>query len=325
MWDDTNIIFIISMPRSGSTLLQRILAAHTEIDTTSESWLLLPQIYALKENGVFSEYSHIASKRAINDFCECLPNHVDDYLKIIKCSVIECYKLSSNNNIQFYLEKTPRNNLILKEIVSMFPESKYIFLWRNPAAVVASMINSFSNGKWNIFRQEIDLYKGLENMLQADSLNIKHRYDINYEDLVISSSSVIFDMFNFLGLRPPTYNGQISGAHMLRGRMGDKSGAQGYGHITDLSLDKWKSTMSNPLRKRWLVKYIDYIGTENLSRMGYRKSELLDAILSIEFGCDYLFSDILRMLYGAIDSRCQISLIRKLYSQNKNSKKFVLQ
>jgi hypothetical protein len=39
-------IFLLSLPRSGSTLAQRILAAHEGIATTSEPWILLPYGYA---------------------------------------------------------------------------------------------------------------------------------------------------------------------------------------------------------------------------------------------------------------------------------------
>jgi hypothetical protein len=38
-------LFLLSLPRSGSTLAQRILAAHGGIATTSEPWILLPYLY----------------------------------------------------------------------------------------------------------------------------------------------------------------------------------------------------------------------------------------------------------------------------------------
>ena len=41
LFNEKNLIFIISPPRSGSTLLQRILNNSSEIETTSEPWFLL--------------------------------------------------------------------------------------------------------------------------------------------------------------------------------------------------------------------------------------------------------------------------------------------
>ena len=43
-------IFIFSAPRSGSTLLQRVLAAHTQVATASEPWILLPLLSPLYDH-----------------------------------------------------------------------------------------------------------------------------------------------------------------------------------------------------------------------------------------------------------------------------------
>ncbi|MBA3701438.1 MAG: sulfotransferase [Rubrobacteraceae bacterium] len=41
-------LFLLSLPRSGSTLAQRFLAAHDAIATASEPWILLPYFYTLR-------------------------------------------------------------------------------------------------------------------------------------------------------------------------------------------------------------------------------------------------------------------------------------
>ena len=38
---DRNLIFIVSQPRSGSTLLQNLLSNNTQVNTASEPWILL--------------------------------------------------------------------------------------------------------------------------------------------------------------------------------------------------------------------------------------------------------------------------------------------
>ena len=35
------LVFLLSLPRSGSTLLQRLLAAHPQVHTVAEPWLML--------------------------------------------------------------------------------------------------------------------------------------------------------------------------------------------------------------------------------------------------------------------------------------------
>ncbi|MFW6066259.1 MAG: sulfotransferase, partial [Planctomycetota bacterium] len=39
-------LILFSLPRSGSTLLQRMLSLHGRIASTAEPWLLIPQLYA---------------------------------------------------------------------------------------------------------------------------------------------------------------------------------------------------------------------------------------------------------------------------------------
>ncbi len=49
-------LFLFTLPRSGSTLCQRVLAAHPQIATTTEPHLLLPFFYAFKERELYGHY-----------------------------------------------------------------------------------------------------------------------------------------------------------------------------------------------------------------------------------------------------------------------------
>jgi hypothetical protein len=50
-----NPIFIFSVSRSGSTLVQRVIAAHNGVATVSEPWILLPYLYTSRSRGVTTE------------------------------------------------------------------------------------------------------------------------------------------------------------------------------------------------------------------------------------------------------------------------------
>ena len=323
-WNDENLIFLVSMPRSGSTLLQRVLVNQPEVASTAESWLLLPQFHALKEGESFATYSHTAASRAITDFCDNLPDKKSSYMDSLKTMLLTNFSNVAGNGESLYLEKTPRNNLILPELVAMFPNAKYVFLWRNPAAIIASMIDSFAGGKWNIYRQEIDIYQGYENMLNSFELNIKHRFDLKYEDFVSDSEKYSHELFEFLGL---VHTVDVAGFNdvKLKGRMGDPTGIKEYSSISTRSLDKWKKTFSNPLRKRWIKLYITSINERKLSRVGYSKNDILKDIIQIKLNYKYIFSDLFRMLYGVLDRNFQLTIVRRLYSASKGNRKYMLQ
>ena len=57
-------IFIVSFPRSGSTLLQRILSTSSDIATAPEPWVALPIAYMMKSVGESSEYGKEWEKMA---------------------------------------------------------------------------------------------------------------------------------------------------------------------------------------------------------------------------------------------------------------------
>ena len=52
-----NLVFIISQPKAGSTLLQRLLAGHPDIQTSAETWLMLHPVYGLRTRGVAADFN----------------------------------------------------------------------------------------------------------------------------------------------------------------------------------------------------------------------------------------------------------------------------
>lgn len=68
-----NLIFLISQPRAGSTLLKRILGGHPEIHTTAEPWIMLHPLYALKSNGLFAEFDSNLAGQGLEDFLMQIP------------------------------------------------------------------------------------------------------------------------------------------------------------------------------------------------------------------------------------------------------------
>ena len=160
-------IFLFSLPRSGSTLLQRILASHPLICTASEPWLLLPMFYGLRAEGTYAEYNHHSVHNALADFINALPEGRLDYLRQLNRFVTGLYQSVSVSGERYFLDKTPRYHLVVDEILETFPSAKFIFLWRNPLAVIGSSLETFGNGKWRLYEYRIDFYKGLENLHAA--------------------------------------------------------------------------------------------------------------------------------------------------------------
>jgi hypothetical protein len=293
-------LFLLSLPRSGSTLIQHMLAVHEKIATASEPWILLPYLYTLRAEGAYAEYSHQRLVEAIHDFYSTLPNGRADYEYEIRELALRLYEKSSSKECCYFLDKTPRYHLVAEDLMRLFPEAKYIFLWRNPLSIIASMITTFLDGKWKVWRTKVDLFRGLDNLVQAYD---KHRDTVcalRYEDLVANPESECRRVLEYLEL-PFRYETLSEfNKRILAGRMGDPTGIKRYRQISSEPLDKWKQVLNNPVRKQWARWYVRWIGPERLAIMGYRMEDLLDQLETAPNSLECTGSDLLCLAYNVV-------------------------
>ncbi|MFB6286927.1 MAG: sulfotransferase, partial [Candidatus Bipolaricaulia bacterium] len=71
-------LFLFSLPRSGSTLLQRVLASSSEVSTVPEPWILLP-LLGMRQEGTYAEYGHQPARRAIDEFVDRLDENAEGF------------------------------------------------------------------------------------------------------------------------------------------------------------------------------------------------------------------------------------------------------
>ena len=317
-------IFIFSLPRAGSTLLQRLLAAHRNVRTVSEPWILLPFLYALRDKGVYAEYEHHGAVQAIEDFYTEMPNGLADYREEIRKCTLALYEKASRNadgmaeddqvtslsGPVYFLDKTPRYHLIIKDIVELFPEGKFIFLWRNPLSVAASMIETFSAGEWNLDIYKIDLFTGLRNMMEAAECYKDRAISIQFETLLCDPTSECDRLFSYLNLPfDPKLLAGFKGVR-LEGRKGDPTGRIQYSSIDKEPLEKWKLTLSNPVRKAWAKSYLKWIGKDQLAFMGYDLDGLLQSVNDTPLKLTHTLSDLQRIIYGEFYNTLEFRLMK---------------
>lgn len=293
-------IFIFSLPRSGSTLTQRLLATHPEVSTASEPWILLPFFYMRIRGGVYAEYAHRIAFKAIEDFCAGLPGGPSDFLQEIREVTLRLYRARSRPDAKYFVDKTPRYHVISREIVKLFPEAKFVFLWRNPLAVISSMIETWGAGRWNIYEFEFDLFDGLEGLISGQRHAGPRACSLQFEDVVGEESEARERLFEKLGFEfDATRTGQFSTVQ-LTGRMGDHTGRGRYVNLSQEPLERWKHTLGSPIRKMWCRRYLRWIGKERLAVMGYDLDSLMQELDSIPARISAIPSDILRMAFGLL-------------------------
>ncbi|MGH3666008.1 MAG: sulfotransferase family protein, partial [Egibacteraceae bacterium] len=225
-------LFIFSLPRSGSTLLQRMLGAHSQVATASEPWLLLPLLYSLRTDGVYTKYNHGEAVRAIVDLCAQLPDGRATYLAEIRRFAMRVYSELAGPDARYFLDKSPRYHLVADDILGAFPEAKCVFLWRHPLAVAASTLDTWLQGRWQVYYHKIDLFEGLERLVDAYRHHAERVACVRYEDLVTAPERTLRSLLDHLelGWEPATVADQSSVE--LQGRLGDQTGRTAYSDVS---------------------------------------------------------------------------------------------
>ncbi len=296
-------IFIFSLPRSGSTLLQRILMSHKDISSVAEPWLLLPFVYTIKSQGIVTDYQHNVAFEAFNDFIDNLPSKEKDYFDALKNFANTLYEKNCNNNEIYFLDKTPRYYFIIPEIAKIFPDAKFIFLFRNPVHVMSSIIQTWGDGHLNhLYNYEKDLGCGPKALSKGYELLKEKAIAIQYEKYVSNPQKSIKNICEYLEIEYDDSMLKNFNDQNTKGCMGDPTGVREYSHISTASLNKWKTTFNTPFRKKLIYKYIETIDADTLMTQGYSKKEILTEIEqlhviqsnSMRDRIDYLFSRLMQ-------------------------------
>ncbi|NIK90868.1 sulfotransferase [Mangrovimonas sp. CR14] len=271
-------LFIFSLPRAGSTLLQRVLMGHEKIASVSEPWILLPQVYSLRNEGHLSEYSSRLSSQGINNLINKLPNKRDDYYESLGGFIkdIHC-KLSSGE--EYFLDKTPRYYYIIDEIKSIFPDSKFIFLFRSPEQVYSSMLKTWSNNRLTPFLGSYyDLTVGLQKLSEGYQRHERDSIGVNYEEFVSNPERELKRILDYLQL---SYDSSILESFIkqdVKSSLGDPTGSIKYSQISKESLGKWKDNIDTYVKKKVVSRTIRKIDEKSLSLQGYNREEIINSI-----------------------------------------------
>ena len=176
-------IFIVGMPRSGTTLVEQIISSHSKVTGAGEL-AFAAQFGAAIATGVTEANS------------ESLLNFRNIYLTKLK-SV-------SNENL-IVTDKMPQNFYYIGLLAAAFPEAKIIHVKRNPAAVCWANYKQYFVSKNIGYCYAIDdvisYHKLYENLMDFWTNTLSNRiYKLDYEQLTVNQESKTRQLIEYLGL-----------------------------------------------------------------------------------------------------------------------------
>lgn len=273
-----NLVFIISLPRSGSTLLQRLLVRHPEVSSVSEPWLLLPLAYMTRQTGwVRAPYNHDLAQAAIRDLIEQMEKEGGEWLSCVRRFSDDVYASVGSRNARYFIDKTPRYFLIMPFIEKLYPDAKYIFLFRQPLAVMASIVTTWNNGRFlPYYQNDIDLSLGPRLIVEAWERLKSRSIRICYEDMVTNPEETLKTVMDYLGLEATnTVCSTSLDAVRFSGVMGDKSGLKKYKSVSPGSLKRWVEVFDSYPRRWYAKRYLADLGNKLIGSMGYDSDDIL--------------------------------------------------
>lgn len=183
-------VFIIGMPRSGSTLLEQMLAGHSQWATLGENASISDQVVAFLENKTGLRYP------------QCLTKLTTPLINQARNIYLETLN-TAKGNCPFVINKLPSNYQSLGLIYILFPNAKFINLSRDFHATAFSVFTNYfaENEPYFCDLNEFALYHQLYEKLMShwQQFNRLAIYNLSYEQLVNDPKEHLTALFKFTG------------------------------------------------------------------------------------------------------------------------------
>lgn len=171
-------IFIVGLPRAGSTLLEQILASHSRVDGTHE----LPNIIALAQR-LRGSPNLIEEKGGTPNYPKILTELDDHYFRRFGEKFIEDTRIY-RDNAPFFIDKNPNNFFHIGLIKLILPNAKVIDARRHPMSCCFSGFKQlFGQGQefsygleeiGNYYREYVELMDHWDEALPGFVLRVQH-------------------------------------------------------------------------------------------------------------------------------------------------------
>jgi tetratricopeptide (TPR) repeat protein len=185
-------VFLVGFPRSGTTLLENILASH-------------PQIESLEEKELLSDaFTHFMSNARGRD--QLAKSDTDDLQKYRDQYWNRVRSFGLNVKGKVFIDKHPLISVRMMMVAKMFPDAKILFAIRDPRDVVLSCFRRSFNMNFSMYPfLSLDTaaayYAGVMELsrIEHEKFNLDW-YDLSHETLVSDFEAEVRKVCDFIGL-----------------------------------------------------------------------------------------------------------------------------
>ena len=203
---EDEIVFLVGFPRSGTTLVEQILATQTHIRTIEEKPLLNVMTECLNRHGLkYPNDLFQAESSVIEDMRKAYFTKAKEYIPFVRNGII--------------VDKLPLNIANIGLIYRVFPEAKILVALRHPCDVCLScFMQNFQLNESMVHFLDLhdtaNLYHSVMTLWQlyAEKLSINYSF-VRYEDLVTRFDETTRNLFDFIQI---PWNTSVHGYHLKK-------------------------------------------------------------------------------------------------------------
>ena len=185
--DEGKMIFVLGLPRSGTTLLEKIISSHTKVGSVSE----INFVYKEITNNIFT--NKVMDDNKINSF-------INQNLEKKFNNLLKSYNIKND----YIIDKSLNNYWYIGFIKIFFPNAKIIHSFRNPKDNCLSIYKNLfpTNDSWLYNQEDMGEYYLIYNDLMKfwNKLFEGEIYNCKYEELVNDHANKTKEIIKFCGL-----------------------------------------------------------------------------------------------------------------------------
>jgi hypothetical protein len=280
-------LFVIGSPRSGTTLLMRMLNVHPEILSRPEPHLLTP----LASLGYYktvdkASYDPFQAQLAVRGFVADLPGGEETYVRALRAYTDTMYgEMLADTDKTVFLDKTPAYALELPFLAKLYPDAIFVVLTRHPFAIFSSFAKSFFDDDWpaaHTFNPVVERYlPAIATFLRDPPAgNTVH---VRYEDLVADPHAQLRRICATANLDYTADMVEYGEVTVEAGGLGDPIGVNKATRPNTASVNKWAHAVAhNNARTTLLHKMVASISDEDLSTWGYDRESLWAPVAEVD-------------------------------------------
>ena len=190
---ENNVVFILGMPRSGTTLVEQIISSH-------------PEVQGLEEIDFLSRsLNYCVPHKSLDEFYKKITENPEEIFNCIEKKYFEKVSNIKNSTFAFHTDKMPVNYKLIGFIKQSIGSAKVIHCAREPRDVFLSILKNYFG------KLQMAYANDPSKLVHTLNLYIKYMqfwkktygnwiYDLKYHELVGNTETEIKNILNFCNL-----------------------------------------------------------------------------------------------------------------------------